>query len=232
MKTTTSTEEVSSHPVEKGRCEPKKHRNSPVPENNRNGLDKKFLQIYGAGRKSRKRPTLVVGKKPYGKCQAILWSRKSIAKTPTLVVGRKPYGKCQMKTRIKITSALVGSLLLILVGRATAQTLTVLHIFTPLTSNTNSDGAVPYASLILSGNTLYGTTYAGGSSGKGTVFAVNTDSTGFTNLYNFTGGSDGANPYAGLVLSGSTLYGTAYRGGSSGYGTVFAIATNGMGFTK
>jgi hypothetical protein len=69
MKTTTSTEEVSSHPVEKGRCEPKKHRNSPVPENNRNGLDKKFLQIYGAGRKSRKRPTLVVGKKPYGKCQ-------------------------------------------------------------------------------------------------------------------------------------------------------------------
>jgi hypothetical protein len=40
-----------------------------VPENNRNGLDKKFLQIYGAGRKSRKRPTLVVGKKPYGKCQ-------------------------------------------------------------------------------------------------------------------------------------------------------------------
>jgi hypothetical protein len=71
MKTTTSTEEVSSHPVEKGRCEPKKHRNSPVPENNRNGLDKKFLQIYGAGRKSRKRPTLVVGKKPYGKCQLI-----------------------------------------------------------------------------------------------------------------------------------------------------------------
>jgi hypothetical protein len=77
MKTTTSTEEVSSHPVEKGRCEPKKHRNSPVPENNRNGLDKKFLQIYGAGRKSRKRPTLVVGKKPYGKCQFNSWKPKS-----------------------------------------------------------------------------------------------------------------------------------------------------------
>jgi hypothetical protein len=30
---------------------------------------KKTLQIYGAGRKSRKRPTLVVVKKPYGKCQ-------------------------------------------------------------------------------------------------------------------------------------------------------------------
>jgi hypothetical protein len=86
MKTTTSTEEVSSHPVEKGRCEPKKHRNSPVPENNRNGLDKKFLQIYGAGRKSRKRPTLVVGKKPYGKCQFKSMFLISSATWPTSVV--------------------------------------------------------------------------------------------------------------------------------------------------
>ena len=28
----------------------------------------------------------------------------------------------------------------------------------------------------------------GGSSGNGTVFAVNTDGTGFTTLYSFTGG--------------------------------------------
>jgi len=32
---------------------------------------KKDLQICGAGRKSRKRPTLVVGKKPNGECQLI-----------------------------------------------------------------------------------------------------------------------------------------------------------------
>ena len=57
----------------------------------------------------------------------------------------------------------------------------------------------------------------GGSSGNGTVFAVNTDGTGFTNLHSFTAGvdlqlytnSDGAYPYAGLILSGNTLYGTA-----------------------
>ena len=77
----------------------------------------------------------------------------------------------------------------------------------------NSDGANPYAGLILSGNTLYGTANGGGSSGNGTVFAVNTNGTGFTNLHSFTAylvnNSDGAYPEAGLILSGNTLYGTA-----------------------
>ena len=72
----------------------------------------------------------------------------------------------------------------------------------------------------------------GGSSGNGTVFAVNTDGTGFTTLHSFTGGSDGADPNAGLILSGNTLYGTASHGGSSGNGTVFAVNTDGTGFTN
>ena len=95
---------------------------------------------------------------------------------------------------------------------------------------TNSDGAYPWAGLILSGNTLYGTTAVGGS-GRGTVFAVNTDGTGFTNLHSFTF-NDGARPRAGLILSGNTLYGTAYDGGTSGNGTVFAVNTDGTGFTN
>jgi uncharacterized repeat protein (TIGR03803 family) len=103
---------------------------------------------------------------------------------------------------------------------------TVLHSFTG-----GSDGAQPYAGLILSGNTLYGTAWEGGSSGYGTVFAVNTNGTGFTTLHSFTGGSDGARPYAGVILSGNTLYGTAADGGSSGNGTVFKVNTNGAGFT-
>ena len=104
---------------------------------------------------------------------------------------------------------------------------------------TNSDGANPYAGLILSGNTLYGTALYGGSSGDGTVFAINTDGTGFTNLHSFTAtlrfglrtNSDGAYPSAGLILSGNTLYGTTSDGGSSGNGTVFAVNTDGTGFT-
>jgi uncharacterized repeat protein (TIGR03803 family) len=109
--------------------------------------------------------------------------------------------------------------------------------FTNIYSFTGSnDGAYPQAGLILSGSTLYGTAMNGGSeegsSGAGTVFAVNTDGTGFTNLHGFTGGSDGSQPYAGLILSGNTLYGTTTFGGNSGNGTVFKVATNGTGFTN
>ena len=116
---------------------------------------------------------------------------------------------------------------------------TNLHSFSALNYNTNSDGIAPQAGLILSGNTLYGTAAYGGSSGNGTVFAVNTNGTGFTNLHNFTArdqtyntNSDGAYPEAGLVLSNNTLYGTASGGGSSAYGTVFKVNTDGTGFTN
>src|SRR2546426_119597 len=74
---------------------------------------------------------------------------------------------------------------------------------------TNSDGANPVAGLIVWGNILYGTAFYGGGSGKGTVFKVNIDGTGFTNLHSFTAGgynpsvytnSDGGHPNAGMVL--------------------------------
>jgi uncharacterized repeat protein (TIGR03803 family) len=102
---------------------------------------------------------------------------------------------------------------------------TNIHSFAYLASSpTNTEGANPQASLVLSGNVLYGATVNGGSGGKGTLFAVNTDGTGFTTLYNFTGGNDGANPQAALVLSGNSLYGTANAGGASGNGTVFSLS--------
>jgi uncharacterized repeat protein (TIGR03803 family) len=116
--------------------------------------------------------------------------------------------------------------------------------FTNLYSFTGgNDGSFPAAGLILSGKTLYGTASQGGSGESGTVFAINTDGTDFTNLYTFTATDpdtstniDGANPMACLVLSGSTLYGTANDGGFTGDGTVFAVNTNGMangsGFTN
>jgi uncharacterized repeat protein (TIGR03803 family) len=94
-----------------------------------------------------------------------------------------------------------------------------LHSFTG-----GAGGAWPEAGLVLSGNTLYGTTESGGGSGQGTVFKLNTDGTGYATLYSFTGGDDGANPQAGLILSDNTLYGTAQKGGSSGQGTVFSLA--------
>jgi uncharacterized repeat protein (TIGR03803 family) len=96
--------------------------------------------------------------------------------------------------------------------------------------HTNGDGNYPRSALVLAGGVLYGTALQGGSNGYGTVFAVNTDGTGFTVLKHFTG-SDGQYPYAGVTLSGSVLYGTTYQGGGSGNGTVFAVGTDGTGFT-
>src|ERR1039457_5450604 len=124
-----------------------------------------------------------------------------------------------------LRGALMAGLGLMLAGDVAAQTFTTLYSFT-----IGSDGAIPYVGLLLSGNTLYGTASGGGSKGYGTVFALNTNGTGFTTLHGFTNGSDGGTPYAGLLLSGNTLYGTALGGGTSGYGTVFALNSNGTGF--
>jgi uncharacterized repeat protein (TIGR03803 family) len=52
----------------------------------------------------------------------------------------------------------------------------------------------------------------------------------FNVIYNFTGASDGANPYAGLTIDGvGVLYGTALSGGT-GHGTVFKLAKTGSGW--
>jgi uncharacterized repeat protein (TIGR03803 family) len=132
------------------------------------------------------------------------------------------------------TLAIITGLALIPARRVTAQTFTTLHDFTTMPTvfpYDNSDGATPRAGLVLSGTTLYGTTFWGGSSGWGTVFAVNSAGTGFTNLHNFAGSpGDGSNPYAELILSGNTLYGTTSAGGSSDNGTIFAINTDGTGY--
>ena len=117
---------------------------------------------------------------------------------------------------------------------ADGSNFTNLYNFTALDTiqGTNNGGAEPAGALILLSNTLFGTAFTGGSADCGTVFAVNTDGTGFTTLYNFTNGADGANPMAGLVAQSNILYGTAAYGGDSGWGTVFAISADGSGFTN
>lgn len=95
-----------------------------------------------------------------------------------------------MKTEIKnlfLLPALITGLGLILTHRISAQSLTILHNFTA-----NTDGANPWAGLILSGDTLYGTTKQGGIAGdygNGTVFKVKTNGAGYTILHRFTAGT-------------------------------------------
>ncbi len=108
-------------------------------------------------------------------------------------------------------------LLCLLAANGRAQTFTNLHSFTAISGSegyngTNSDGEFVFLGLLLSGNTLYGAAQAGGSSGWFTVFAVNTDGTGFTNLHSFTAtsgrngnhssgtNSEGAVPDGGFIL--------------------------------
>jgi uncharacterized repeat protein (TIGR03803 family) len=110
---------------------------------------------------------------------------------------------------------------------------TVLYTFCSLTNC--ADGESPGDSLIMdSGRNLYGTTYFGGAShncngvGCGTVFKL--DATGKeTVLHSFTGGTDGAFPFAGLIVDGhGNLYGSTQAGGATCYtsytcGVVFKI---------
>ena len=105
--------------------------------------------------------------------------------------------------------------------------------FTNLHTFNASDGEDPNAALVLSGDTLYGSTTEGGLGG-GSVFAINTDGMGFATLHTFTPrayvtalgvstNADGSASYAAMAVSGSTLYGTTRDGGMNGYGTVFAL---------
>jgi hypothetical protein len=69
MKTTKNTEEVSSPPEEKWHWSQQWRRNTSRAGQKPRADRKNDLQIQGAGRKSQKPPTQVVGIKPYGKSQ-------------------------------------------------------------------------------------------------------------------------------------------------------------------
>ena len=100
------------------------------------------------------------------------------------------------------------------------------------------DGAGPYAGLLAQNGQYYGTTFGGGASdGAGTAFKLS-PSGAKTILYTFQGGSDAANPQAGLIAGGGgALYGdTVYGGGGPactyGCGTVYELVPSGSGYTE
>lgn len=111
---------------------------------------------------------------------------------------------------------------LIPLGSAYAQGFRVLYSFAG-----GSDGRSPFAGLIAdrAGN-LYGTTWAGGASDRGTVFKLTPNGTA-TVLHSFTG-SDGANPYdAPFMDRDGNLYGTTSDGGTDDAGVVFKLTPGG-----
>ena len=101
----------------------------------------------------------------------------------------------------------------------------------------STDGAYPEGSLILAGTNLYGMANENGTSAsaEGTIFKLNVNGSGYTNLHNFgSGATNGVYPWGDLLLSGSglTLYGMAGQGGASGSGVVFKLSVDGSGYTN
>jgi uncharacterized repeat protein (TIGR03803 family) len=89
-----------------------------------------------------------------------------------------------------------------------------------------TDGSEAVGGLLKVGNLLYGTTYAGGAKGQGTVFSM-TPAGAETMIYSFQGDSDGASPYGTLINVDGVLYGTTTLGGPANAGTVFNVTAAG-----
>jgi uncharacterized repeat protein (TIGR03803 family) len=148
-------------------------------------------------------------------------SRSKFMKTPLRILT----AITPLRTQIKL---LAVALLAVATTDLCAQTLTVLK---------DTGGPWPMGHIVVSGNKLYGVTNNGGTNNTGSVYSINTDDTGYKELYDFSPGStsfytnwDGTNPKGGLALSGDTLYGTTWAGGLDSAGTLFSINTNGASF--
>src|SRR3984957_10174081 len=117
---------------------------------------------------------------------------------------------------------------------------TVLHRF-----GSTGDGETPNGGLIVDASgALYGTTSFGGAYGSGMAFRLSPSGRRYveTDLYDFTGGSDGGVPASGLTFApGGVLLGTTFGGGfgsnelcleEGGCGTVFALTPAGPAYAE
>ena len=83
-------------------------------------------------------------------------------------------------------------------------------------------GEYPYGHVIDVAGVLYGMTENGGAHGEGVFFSYNIGTSTYTDLYDFSGGTGGANPYGSLVAIGNVLYGLTEQGGTNGVGNIFS----------
>jgi len=84
----------------------------------------------------------------------------------------------------------------------------------------------PSEAVMDAAGNVYGTTWAEGAHGKGSVFKLTPSGGGwtYTDLHDFTGGSDGQAPYGPLAIDGAgNIYGVVSHGTSGGSGAVFEI---------
>lgn len=88
------------------------------------------------------------------------------------------------------------------------------------------NGSYPFCSLVILGNTMFGTTSKGGANGDGSLFSIKTDGSGYKDMHDFNG-TNGRDPVSSLTYYKGILYGTTEAGGFFDDGCVFSIDTNG-----
>jgi uncharacterized repeat protein (TIGR03803 family) len=106
---------------------------------------------------------------------------------------------------------------------------TVLHAFSG-----GDDGADPRGILAMDSKEryLYGVTSIGGKGkpGSGVIYSIRTSDGIEKVIHTFQGGSDGENPFGGLIMNvfgdlfGTTVYGGDMSCGSRGCGLVFTVS--------
>jgi uncharacterized repeat protein (TIGR03803 family) len=118
----------------------------------------------------------------------------------------------------------IAAAIVLMPGVSAAQTESVLYSFG--SNGAQRDGELPYSGVIFDGaGNLYGTTFAGGARGGGTVFELSPQAGGGRSekvLHSFgynggsgNGGIEGSHPSAGLIFdSAGNLYGTTVFGGA------------------
>ncbi|HWD19706.1 MAG TPA: choice-of-anchor tandem repeat GloVer-containing protein, partial [Verrucomicrobiae bacterium] len=93
----------------------------------------------------------------------------------------------------------------------------ILHAFTP-------DYGGPASGVTLAGNQLIGTTFSG------SIYSMNLDGSGFTNLYVINDTNAAVSLNTPLCLANGKLYGAAGEDGSGVYGFLFSLNTDGSDF--
>jgi len=94
------------------------------------------------------------------------------------------------------------------------------------------NGALPDGSLVSDGTFLYGMTSLSGANNMGLVFKIKTDGTGYSDILDFAGSTNGKYPYGSLFFDGTFLYGMTNSGGTNNFGVIFKIKTDGSSYTK
>jgi uncharacterized repeat protein (TIGR03803 family) len=91
------------------------------------------------------------------------------------------------------------------------------------------DGAGPQQVTFTNG-LFYGSTLGGGTNSDGTIFTFNTNGLIYSEIYSFTGPTNGGTWPNDVLVLGNRIYGTTQAGGTNYEGLIYSVGTDGSGF--